>query len=79
MKAIHTRGHLGRDGMLAVRVATGLPEMDVDVVLVVQSEPERPDSERAPRRSSRELAGICADAPLACGDQGGYEKREPLD
>ncbi len=79
MKSIRTRGHIERDGTLAVRVATGLPEADADVLVVVQATSERPDFERAPRRTLRELAGICADAPLERGDQGEYEKREPLD
>ena len=80
MKTIQTTAHINADGTLDVRVATGLPEPDADVLVVVQPRSDTGDrgEARPPRRSLRSLAGACADAPLVRGEQGECEKREAL-
>lgn len=80
MKTIHTRGHVKADGTLELRVATELPESDVDVLVVVETAPdrERPEKLSWPEFVDR-FAGICADDPIKRGDQGTYEKREALE
>ncbi len=79
MKRIQTTAHTNEDGTLDLHLVTGLPKTEVDVVVEVSRKAERPSPERAPRRTLRELAGICADDPLVRGDQGEFEEREPLD
>ena len=81
MKTIRTTAHINADGTLDVRVATGLPESDADVLVVVEprSETGRSGEAPPPRRALRALAGACADDPLVRGEQGEYEKREALD
>jgi hypothetical protein len=36
MITVRTQGHIGADGSLSLQVFTGLPESDVEVVVVVQ-------------------------------------------
>jgi hypothetical protein len=77
-KAIETRGHTGRDGMLKLSVSTGLP--DADVTVVVRITPLAPvngvDANGWPIGFFERIAGSMPDLERPC--QGNFEERLPL-
>jgi hypothetical protein len=74
MVAIPLRARLKPDGTLDLRVPTGLPESDVDVLVVVQPAAER--VAHWPEGFIDETYGAFADAPLERPPQYGLEARE---
>ena len=75
MVTIPIRTRLEPDGTLELRVPTGLPESDVEVVIVVQ--PAKADSSWPPG-FFEETYGAFAETPLERPDQGAWEVRENL-
>ncbi|MBV9269383.1 MAG: hypothetical protein JO061_24655 [Acidobacteriaceae bacterium] len=65
---------LEADGILYLRVPTGLPETDVEVVVVVQ--PVQASANGWPEDFFQETYGAFADQPLERGNQGEFEARE---
>jgi hypothetical protein len=75
MVTIPLKTRLRPDGTLDVHVPTGLPESDVDVLVVVQPSPAR---DRWPAGFIEETYGTFADAPLTPPSQPASEIRDPL-
>ena len=75
MVTIPIRTRLQPDGTLDLRVSTGLPESDVEVLVVVQ--PTEVKRLLSPEFIA-ETYGAFADHPLERAPQGEYEIREPL-
>jgi len=76
MITIPIRTRLEPNGVLSLRVPTGLPEAEVDVVLMVQ--PVTPHMEAWPKGFFDETYGASADEPIERGGQGEFEGREAL-
>lgn len=83
MQSIQLKGHVQADGTLELRVATDLPESDVDVVVVVN--PIRSETEKAtpsergwPPDYFERTAGCLASDPIQRWPQGGYEIRDEI-
>ena len=80
MKTIQMNGHTSPDGTLDISVPTGLPESDVEVLLVVQpvTDQPRPRGNGWPEGFFERTAGNWRGRPLVRGDQGEFEARQPL-
>lgn len=67
------------DGTLQVAIPTGLPETDVDVLVVVRPLPEEGSAAGSwPRGFFEDTFGCLAEDPLARGPQLQHETREKL-
>jgi hypothetical protein len=74
MVTIPVKTRLEANGTLNLRVPTGLPESDVEVVVIVQ-----PISAHAWPKDFFEMTyGAFADQPIERPDQGEFEVREAL-
>ena len=79
MTTIQTKAHVQAGGRLTLALDTGLPEADVDVLVVVQpAQGEPPPEECDWPTFVEQFAGCLADDPIERGHQGPYEKREAL-
>lgn len=76
MVTIPVKARLEPDGVLNLRVPTGLPEADVEVVIVVQ--PVEARTNTWPEDFFQETYGAFADHPIERGDQGAFDDREAL-
>lgn len=76
MVTIPVKTRLEADGILNLRVPTGLPEADVEVVIVVQ--PVEARANTWPEDFFQETYGAFADQPLERRNQGVFEDREVL-
>lgn len=82
LKPITIHSRTGPDGSLTIRVATEVPETEVDVVLVIR--PVRTgdgaDGEAAgwPEGFLKAMYGSLADVGLKRHPQGEYETRNPI-
>lgn len=76
MVTIPVKTRLEADGILNLRVPTGLPEADVEVVVVVQ--PVEARTNTWPEDFLQETYGAFADQPFERGNQGVFEAREVL-
>lgn len=82
MITIETKAHVGSDGTLAVQVPTALREEDVEVLLVLQRQPESPEDRDGfgyPPGFFEETFGSFREDPLERLPQGEFEQREPLE
>jgi len=73
---IKMRTRLGPDGTLNLHLSTGLPETDVDVVVLVQ--PVRNRADDWPSDFFQETYGAFSDQPLARDPQGEWDARDTL-
>ena len=71
-----SRTHLEANGTLNLSVPTGLPESDVEVVVVVQPLPR--ERRGWPQGFIDETYGAFAEQPIERGHQGSIEEREAL-
>jgi len=81
MVTIPARGRVQADGTLVVSVPTGMPESEVEVLVVVnQIHPEAPARQPGPwpERFFEQTFGACASDPLTRAAQGELEVREIL-
>lgn len=90
MTSFQLRGHVGADGTLDLQVPTGMPETEVEVLVVLQpihasngasqtaSGGASPEELGWPPGFFEETYGSFADEPLVRAPQGDYEEREPL-
>ncbi|MBV8708457.1 MAG: hypothetical protein JO182_03880 [Acidobacteriaceae bacterium] len=76
MMAIPIKTRLDPDGALNLHVPIGLPEADVEVVVVIQPVPPR--VEAWPSNFFDETYGAFADSPIERGSQGKFSEREVL-
>ena len=80
MKTIQLNGHTKHDGALDISVPTGMPDSDVEALLVVQ--PVRDDGDVEghgwPPGFFERTAGQWQGKALTRGEQGNYEDRERL-
>ena len=76
MVTIPVKTRLEPDGILNLRVPTGLPEADVEVVVVVQPLPLR--TEEWPENFFNETYGAFAGSPIEREGQGEFSDREVL-
>jgi hypothetical protein len=80
MKTIQTRLHTEPDGTLTLTVPSGIPDADLDVLIVLQ--PAARDTSKAGADSRqwehliRQTAGSIQDPTFFRHEQGDYEKRE---
>ena len=74
MVTIPLKTRLEADGILNLRVPTGLPETDVEVLVVVQ--PVQTTTSSWPKDFFQETYGAFADQPLERGSQGELEACE---
>ena len=81
--SISVKARVRPDGALRLEVPTGLPETDVDVLIVVQAVGEgkgsSPETTRYwPEGFFEETSGCLSDDPLTRHPQGNYEVREKI-
>lgn len=76
MVTIPIKTRLEADGTLSLHVPTGLPESDVEVLLVVQ--PISDATEALPKSFFEQTYGVFAEHPLERPSQGEFEVREIL-
>ncbi len=76
MVTIPVKTRLEPDGVLNLRLPTGLPEADVDVILIVQ--PVAVQIKAWPEGFFDETYGSFADRPIERGSQGELGNREVL-
>ena len=75
MVTIPLKARVNSDGTLDIQVRTGLPESEVDVLVVIQPAAL---ADRWPEGFLDETFGAFADAPLSRPEQPVMEVREPL-
>ena len=83
MVTIAAKGRVSRDGTLDLRVTTGLPETDVDVLLVLEplvSKDAQTASSKAawPEGFFERTFGSLRDTPIACEPPPQFEVRREL-
>jgi hypothetical protein len=83
MQSIQLKGHVQADGTLELCVPTGLPESDVEVIVVVQpthreAEKTLPEERSWPQGYFERTAGCLADDPIRRWPQGEYEIRDDI-
>jgi hypothetical protein len=83
MVSISVKARVRPDGALKLEVPTGLPETEVEVLIVVQPVAEGKDSKpETPRswseRFFEETSGCLSDDPLMRHPQGDHEVREKI-
>ena len=82
MATFSVKTRVRADGTLHVAIPTGLPETDVDVLVVIRpipgSDEKRADSGTWPERFFDETFGSLADDPLVREPQPPLEAREKL-
>lgn len=76
MVIIPVKTRLQADGILNLRVPTGLPEADVEVMVIVQPVDTR--AQGWPKDFFIETYGAFADQPLERGSQGAFDDRGVL-
>lgn len=76
MVTIPVKTRLEADGILNLRVATGLSAADVEVLIVVQ--PVEPRTNKWSEDFFRETYGALAHHPIERGSQGAFDDREVL-
>jgi hypothetical protein len=76
MKTIHLRSRVGPDGILDVRVPTGMADSELDVLIVVDAAAQQAPSDWS--EFVRTTAGSIVDPSFARHEQGEYESRETL-
>jgi hypothetical protein len=76
MLTIPLRAHLKPDGILDLHLPTGLPEVDVEVLIIVQPAPEL--AAGWPPGFFEETYGAFAEDPLERSPQGEFDTREVL-
>ena len=76
MVAIPVKTRLGADGILNLRLPTGLPETDVEVVVIVQ--PVEIHKNMWPEDFFEETYGAFAQHPIQRGSQRTFDEREVL-
>ena len=76
MLTIPIKTRLEPDGILTLRLPTGLPESDVEVVVIVQPVPD--SVQNWPDGFFEQTYGAFAEQPLERGQQGEFEAREAL-
>ena len=84
MQSIKLRSHVGPDGVLRLHIPVGLPDTELEVVVVLQplaSTSQQPVAEerRWPPGFFEETAGAWQGELLVRGSQGEYEMREELE
>jgi hypothetical protein len=80
METIKLRTRIGSDGVLRLEMPTRFKDVDTEIVVVLQPEPDEPrDALGWPVGYFEETFGICADDPIERGNQGTFEIREPLE
>jgi hypothetical protein len=76
MVTIAAKGRVSRDGTLDLRVTTGLPETDVEILLVL--EPTGSSKEGWPEGFFEMTFGSLRDNPIACEPPPQFEVRQEL-
>ena len=76
MVTIPVKTRLEADGILNLRLPTGLPGTDVEVVVVVQ--PVEASASGWPERFFQETYGAFADHPIERGSEVAFDDREVL-
>ena len=76
MVTIPVKTRLEADGILNLRLPTGLPETDVEVVVVVQ--PVETGANTWPADFFQETFGAFADNPIERGSEAAFDDREVL-
>lgn len=76
MVTIPLKTRLEPDGILNLRLPTGLPETDVEVLVVVQ--PLETRGNRWPENFFQETYGAFADHPIERGSEAVFDDREVL-
>lgn len=76
MITIPVKTRLEANGILNLRLPTGLPETDVEVLVVVQ--PVETRANGWPKDFFQETYGVFADHPIERGNEAAFEGREVL-
>ena len=87
MQTITLRSYVGKDGILKLQVPTGLSNVDLEVLLVLQPITNKVDMNVAEETDAKDwpigfferTAGCCADNPLVREYEGDYEVRYELE
>ncbi len=67
METVKTKAHIGSDGLLRLELPINIANREVEIVIVVQPEPETVDSLGWPVGFFEETYGSQADDPIARG------------
>ncbi len=85
MKTIHTRARVGSDGIMELRLPSGVIEADLDVIIVIRTIAER-GSDQRPKMTPEvwkqwieQTAGSWKGEPLERAPQGEFEIRESFE
>jgi len=79
METIKVKTHVGHDGILKLELPVGVTDMDLEVLVVMQSPAAPVEIERAEWLAFIEkTAGSLADDPMEYPSEGEYETRDEL-
>jgi hypothetical protein len=80
MQSIKLHGHVGSDGLLKLEVPVGLPNTDLEIILIMQPMPVvvKTSEELGWSTFIEQTSGCPADDPIERGSQGEYEIREEV-
>ena len=80
METIKLKTRIGSDGVLRLEMPTRFKDVDTEIVVVLQPEPDEPrDALGWPVGYFEKIDAIIADDIIERGDQGVFEEREPLE
>jgi hypothetical protein len=78
MKSVTLHSHADPDGVLNLRVPVGLPNADLEVMVIIVPLPKSPQELGWTPGFFEQTAGAWQGAPLARESQGDYETRDDL-
>jgi hypothetical protein len=80
MKTVHLKSHVGADGILNLRIPTGIFDSDLDVIVVVDRSNGADATVHRKEWSQfiHRTAGSIDDPTFTRHEQGEFENREPL-
>ncbi|MBE9062843.1 hypothetical protein [cf. Phormidesmis sp. LEGE 11477] len=72
MESVKVRQRVGQDGILHLEIPIGLPDQDIEVMVIYQAAPV----DTTAVLSLEELYGICADDPIKFDKAGALDERD---
>ena len=78
MQSLSLRTHVGKDGILKLKMPIGIKNKDLEVILVVHAVDDAKPVAEWPANFFKEIIGGWDGAPLTREPQGDYETRSEL-
>ena len=79
METIKAHARVGKDGLLKLEVPVNLKNVDLEVVLVIQTLPKADDDREEWLAFLEQTAGSLSDDPIKRPPQGDYDVREAIE